>query len=168
MTLLKLLAVFVSTGLLAGCVDDIKADVRAAKEDVKAVKMDIRALKSYMAALPTPNACLGPGEPQARICYYELAIKVLDKKRGLFKGHVTSKLVQEGADSCQKIKDAAKDLPEWQDYKCADPKHYAYLEYGFKIADAPPDLKDGEYSFYNLPNTEYLKLGKPEAETLTY
>ena len=168
MTILKLFAMFLFTGLLAGCIDDIKADVRAAKEDVKAVKMDIRALKSYMAALPAPNACLPPGTPQARICYYELSIKVLDKQRGLFKGHVTPKLVQAGADSCQKIKEAAKDLPEWQDYKCADPKQYAYFEYGFKIDGAPSDLKDGEHSFYNLPHTEYLKLGKPESETLDY
>ena len=156
--MLRLAIALTFTLLLTGC---------DAVEDVHKLKADVKGLKAYITSFPPPNTCLPPGTPQARICYYKLSVKIFDKQRGLYKGHVSPTLVKSSEAACKESREAVlKEYPEWQDSKCPNTQEYMYTEYGFKVEGAPTELK-GDHEFVSIPHTEYLKLGKPD-DTIPY
>jgi hypothetical protein len=145
MTTLRLLVVLIATWLMSGCYH---------------LGDDVHNLKAYLRAFAPAGSCKPPGESQARICYYELEVKAIDKPNGLYKGRVATKTVEQGVRDCLATKAKIEEKLGWfgyLDYECPEAKYYDFAWYGFKIEGSTPN--DGDVKLLNIPNTNSMKEG---------
>jgi hypothetical protein len=125
------------------------------------IQRDIALFKRYLRAIPPPTECKEPGIAQARICYYRLQVKAIDKANGLYKGHVAQDVVVQGVKDCEAVKakvvEKHPDLKD--DYYCPPAEHYNFVWYGFKIEGSTPN--DGLLDLINIAHTNSLREGTP-------
>jgi hypothetical protein len=144
MAMLRFLSVVICAVLLTGC---------------PSLERDVDKFKRYLRAIPPPSECKEPGVAQARICYYKLEIKAIDKAHGLYKGHVTKDVVEQGVKDCEAAK--AKVVEDYRyeakDYDCPHAEYYNFVWYGFKIEGSTPN--DGVVELINIANTNSLREG---------
>ena len=128
---------------------------------------DIHALKAYLRAFPPPGSCASPGVKQARICYYELEVKAIDKAKGLYKGHVAKDTVEQGVKDCLETKKRIEEklgFFGYLDYDCPEAKNYDFAWFGFTIEGSTPN--DGFVRLVNIPNTHSLREGTKDDATI--
>jgi hypothetical protein len=148
MIVLRLLVVFIFTGLLTGC----DPDVKAIKDDVAALKTDIKSLRALLSVLPTPMQCPPPGDHTTKICHYTLQIQgPLDNHKGWFVATVPKEVVQKAKEDCERTK--AKN-PDMANHMCVDPAIYPYREYAIQVDGTVSDKTP--HDFVNDPVTDHL------------
>jgi hypothetical protein len=152
MIVLRLLAVFIFTGLLTGC----DPDVKTIKDDIASLKIDTKALRGLLSTLPTPVQCPAPGAHTTMICHYTLQIEgPHGDHKGWFVATIPKEVVEKAKTDCENMKIKK---PDMANHLCVDPKTYAYRKYAIQVDGTVPDKASNE--FVNDPVTDHLMIFK--------